>query len=312
MRLALQRSLLLVAAVFGAAAMASAPSTIPAGRAERLSLAPPLAVLRAAALGREAAAADLAWLRTIQFIGSPLSAAVSYEGLEGWIHLVTDLDRRFETPYFHGSILLATSPGREAVAAEILEKAERNLVPAACREPRCPITPLTVQAAIADGCEPCSELLDEGCDAFLSLSRGFAAYFGAFDAGAASEHFCEARRRGGPPYLTSFSARLITQATSCQQLRQDLLGIAGRQELGTGTDMLRRGDQQALIAVSCEERELKRAAAVFRLRRGTDAANVDELLEEGALLQPPWRPSPTLCWLPRAGNFQLLPCAEAP
>lgn len=302
---------LFVATALAFAALTLAPPPTVQELPPHISPAPPGTLLRVAALGRDAAAADVAWLRTVQFIGSPHSARVQYAGLEGWVDLVTDLDPKFETPYFHGSILLATSPGRERLAADILDKAEQNLVPPVCREPHCPITPRSVTEAIKGGCEPCPILVEAGCDAFLPLSRGFVDYFGFFDSGAAAETFCEARRRGGPAYLTSFAARLADQSTSCVDVRRDLQGLAGRDDSGTGTDMLRRNDQQLLIAVGCEERELKRAAAVFRLRRGRNPHDVNELLEEGAIDALPWRPSDDVCWQMSEGKFQLLPC-EAP
>ncbi len=263
---------------------------------------PTAAVLMAVSLGRHAAAADVAWLRARHFIGAPHSERVQYAGLEDWVHLITDLDPTFDTPYFHGSILLATLPGRHRAAAEILDSAEQNLVPDSCRAAvdACPLPDFTSPDDVRSKCVPCRALVEQECNWEVPLSRGFVAYFGALDAQSAARVFCESRRRGGPSYLTAFAARLANKTTNCRELREDLGGLA-RQAGQGGSQMLRGGQEQLRVLVNCEQEALKHASQVFRLRNDNRRPeSIAELLEAGILDEPPWVPEAGACWLPYA------------
>lgn len=305
---------LLVAAVFAGSAMGLAPPPRVAAAPHTLEDPPPVGLVKAVALGRHAGAADVAWLRTAQFIGAPHSERVQYAGLEHWIDLIQALDPEFKTPYFHGSVLLSTLPGRERVAADILADAEQNLVPERCRlDAACPLPDFSDPDDVRAKCVPCPSLVEQECNWEVPLSSGFVAYFGQLDSAAGARFFCEARRRGGPQYLTPFAARLTNKATSCKQLREDLGGVV-RQSGQGGSELLQGGNQQLRVLLRCEEEALKHAAQVFRLRKGDPPTSVRQLLEEGILESPPWVPQPGLCWNREAGSslrFELGPCRES-
>lgn len=303
---------LIVATVLSAALAIGLAPPAPE-RAETTTLPPPptAGLLKAVSLGRHAAAADVAWVRTLQFIGAPHSERVGYAGLENWVSLINELDPAFQGPYFRASVLLATLPGRQQAAADILVDAEQNLVPDACRaDTSCPLPDLEDPDDVRDKCVPCPALVEQDCNWSVALSSGFVAYFGQLDTAGAARFFCESRRRGGPAYLTPFTARLSARASSCQQLRQDLLGIAGGSAEG-GSEMLRGRAEQLRVLVNCEEQALKHASQTYQLRTGRWPERVGQLLEEGLLEAPPWVPVRGQCWRWKdvGVGFELRPCS---
>jgi hypothetical protein len=64
-------------------------------------------MLRQASLGYEAAAADVAWLRGIQYYGEHRLTDQKYDQIGHVMHIVTELDPRFEQPYVFGAFVLA-------------------------------------------------------------------------------------------------------------------------------------------------------------------------------------------------------------
>lgn len=302
--------LLLTAAFAASGAVWFAPPAPEGSESTTLPPPPTAGFVKALSLGRHAAAADLVWLRTAQFIGAPFSERVLYAGLEHWVSLASDLDPMWERPYFHGSILLATLPGRQAASARILEEAEEKLVTDACRlETACALPDFSDASDVERKCVPCAPLVEQGCNWRVPLSQGFVAYFGQLDAAAAAKYFCESRRRGGPEYLTPFSARLARSGHTCRQLRQDLAGLA-RQSAEGGSEMLSGQQEQLRIVINCEQEAVKQAALAYNLRKGTWPVTITELLDEGLLDEPPWVPGPGLCWNRRtdAPGFELGPC----
>lgn len=301
---------LLVAALAAFGAWWLAPPAPAAQESTALAPPPSGSVARAVSLGRHAAAADLVWLRAAQFIGAPQSERVRYAGLEHWVALANDLDPSWERPYFLGSILLATLPGRQATAAEILADAEVRLVPSGCREePTCPAPDVSDADDVEQRCVPCPALVERGCNWEVPLSRGFVAYFGQLDANTAAGFFCESRRRGGPKYLTRFSARLARTGYTCKQLRHDLVGLAKQVGQG-GSEILSGREEQFRVVIGCEQAALKQASQAYRLRTGLWPETVAQLLEERLLDEPPWVPTAGQCWTrPTEGpNFELRPC----
>jgi hypothetical protein len=82
--------------------------------------------------GFESLAADIYWLRTVQYFGAQRRFAQekSFELLRPLIEITTDLDPRLEIAYRYGAIFLAEPPpegaGRPHEAVEVLEKGVRN------------------------------------------------------------------------------------------------------------------------------------------------------------------------------------------
>ena len=82
--------------------------------------------------GFEAIAADIYWLRTVQYFGAErrFSRKKSFDLLRPLIEITTDLDPRLEVAYRYGAIFLAEAApegaGRPREAVEVLEKGVRN------------------------------------------------------------------------------------------------------------------------------------------------------------------------------------------
>lgn len=92
---------------------------------EELLYYPSGVMVRQAAMGYETAAADLAWLRGIQYYGHHRLTDQMY-GLIGHVmEIVTDLDPHFIQPYVFGAFVLAQELKRPDRALELLEKGIR-------------------------------------------------------------------------------------------------------------------------------------------------------------------------------------------
>lgn len=264
--------LLLIGVVLFAAAVWSPPSVGAAVEERRLGPPPPVGVLRLATLGRDDTAADLLWLRVVQYVGAPYSETQKYAGIEDWTLRIGELSPRFELPYLVGGILLATWPDRAAAADRILARGE-EIMP----------------------------------DRFtFPLQRGFVAYFGALDWAAAAAHYERASKLpGSPPYLPSFVARLKENASTCATLRKDLETVVRATTDERQSDAMKRG--AADILVNCTKAELDAKASSFKLTHLRSAAGVQELLDAGLLAEPPWAPRGT-CWHLEADRAKLVPC----
>lgn len=288
-------ALLLAALALGGAAVAGAPSR-PASSTEGALAPPPTpAAAHVAALGRPDVAADILWLRTVQYIGSPHSAGQHYAGMPAWIAVINELAPAFELPYYHASVLLSTEPGMTAEAAAILERGERNLVPDACRdESACVPVDRSSRERAFETCAPCEALEERDCTWALPMSRAFVSYFGDLDANEAAAHYCTASRRGGPSVTRYRAATLSDAAATCPAIRQELLNIMRTGETAGGASVL--SDNRVRVAVHCEEQALKTALGAFRIRFGREPKDAAELVDNGLLDQPPWSPSPKMCW----------------
>ena len=83
--------------------------------------------------GFEALAADIYWLRTVQYFGGQrvFAAGKSFELLRPLIDITTTLDPRLEIAYRYGAIFLSEPPpfgaGRPREGVEVLETGVRNL-----------------------------------------------------------------------------------------------------------------------------------------------------------------------------------------
>ena len=78
--------------------------------------------LRPAALGYETAAADVAWIRGIQYYGAHRLTDQNYARIGHVMSVVTDLDPRFEAPYVFGAFVLAQELARPEDGLELLAK----------------------------------------------------------------------------------------------------------------------------------------------------------------------------------------------
>jgi hypothetical protein len=81
--------------------------------------------IRPAALGYETAAADVAWIRGIQYYGAHRLTDQNYEQIGHVMSVVTDLDPRFEAAYVFGAFVLAQELRRPDDGLELLAKGIR-------------------------------------------------------------------------------------------------------------------------------------------------------------------------------------------
>lgn len=87
---------------------------------------PSPATMRWLSIGHALLAADVYWLKTVQYIGEPRAEQRGWEKLFPLVQLVTDLDPGHGYAYQVAGIVLATG-GRVAESNAILEKGTRNV-----------------------------------------------------------------------------------------------------------------------------------------------------------------------------------------
>lgn len=130
-------------------------------------------LVRQASLGYETAAADVAWLRGIQYYGEHRLTDQKYELIGHVMSIVTDLDPRFLQPYIFGGLVLAQELKRTDEGLALLEKGMRA--------------------------NPDSWL--------LAFEAGFIHYVCRHDYEAAARYFVRASRLPGhPEYVDRFAA----------------------------------------------------------------------------------------------------------
>jgi len=81
---------------------------------------------RQATLGYETAAADVAWLRGIQYYGEHRLSDQKYDMIGHVMRIVTDLDPRFIQPYVFGGFVLAQELKQPERGLELLERGMRE------------------------------------------------------------------------------------------------------------------------------------------------------------------------------------------
>jgi len=150
----------------------------------RLPPRPPLAelayypsgrALRPASLGHGESAADLAWLRAVQYYGEHRRTDLRFPQLEHVFNVLTTLAPRFESPYVFGAFVLAQE-GRDFAGAERLMRKGLEANPRSAQ---------------------------------LAFEMGFLHYVrpGGRDLGLAAEYFeRSARLPGAPPFAARFAA----------------------------------------------------------------------------------------------------------
>ena len=235
---------------------------------------PPEAMARGAALGRSYAAADVAWLRTVQLIGDPVAERLRWPSLEEWVDLTTRLDPTFVAPYFFGAAMLVGDTERARNVDQILRRGQEAM-------------PVSFS---------------------FPMMRGFIAYFALLDPAAAATHYREAAGLpGAPRYLEAFASRLETQVHTCGQMLKDLNALAAEEGVDRRRAMLAEREP---ILVACVEGQLKNAAGAYRNAHGRNGS-LAELREAGLVTGELFAPKGR-CWVVNGGRPALVPCpAEA-
>lgn len=112
--------------VAGAALVhASARPRLDKSQEEELLYYPSGLLVRQAALGYETAAADVAWLRGIQYYGEHRLTDQKYDLIGHVMDIVTTLDPRFVQPYVFGAFVLAQEMNQPERGLELLERGMR-------------------------------------------------------------------------------------------------------------------------------------------------------------------------------------------
>jgi hypothetical protein len=261
----------LIAVAAGVVAVVVAPPT-PA-----LSMANdpwPQAAVRAASLGRTDAAADIAWVKTVQLMGSDRFAADGYPHLEGWVDLVTALEPRFDIAYFFGAILLVTDEKRAAAVDDLLARGE---------------------AALPDSFD-------------MPMARGFVAYFGRQDPGAAADHYARAAKLPrAPKYLMQFAEHLRQQSADCRAMQNDLHALASQ---GTKDVAQAMAAERFAILHECVSSLIKRVDGNYKLAHGGKGLTVQQYVEQGLIDREliAVTQTPELCWSLDSSKPSLRPC----
>jgi hypothetical protein len=94
-------------------------------REEELLYYPSGFAVRQASLGYETAAADLAWLRGIQYYGEHRLNDQKYDLIGHVMDIVTELDPAFQEPYVFGAFVMAQELHQPERGLELLEKGIR-------------------------------------------------------------------------------------------------------------------------------------------------------------------------------------------
>lgn len=208
-------------------------------------------MLRAALLGRQLAAADVAWINLVQTLGSHVAEQAGFPTVTEQVDLVTALDARFALAYHFGVIIVLTDSKRAERLATILERG-RAAFPADPDFPR---------------------------------MLGFLEHFGRLDFPAAARHYRDALALGGPAYLGPLADRLSKAALECRQLRDEFAAAAtatGREE----RELLFA--KAAPVLTNCEKTRLDAAVAQVKLSENR-IPTLQELIARGHAepLRPP-------------------------
>lgn len=125
--LPLATGVLFAAGLITAAALVQvgAGARLARAESEELLYCPSGYALRQAALGYETAAADLAWLRAIQYYGEHRLTDQKYNMIGHLMTVVTDLDPRFTQPYVFGAFVLAQELHQPERGLDLLERGLR-------------------------------------------------------------------------------------------------------------------------------------------------------------------------------------------
>ncbi len=241
-----------VAAVLaGLSALAASRLPVARQRAYDLGVVPSSAALRLASAGHPTLAANLWWLRAVQYIGEPLGDERGWEKLAPALQLVTDLDPRHGYAYQVGGNMLG-SVGRIDEADALLEKGVRN-VP----------------------------------DRYiLPFHRAVNAFLYEGDYALAGRWFERAARTpGAPPHVAEYAAAMYAKGGAADTAIAFLGHLYRSAEDDESRKALRKQLDQAFL-----ERDaagLEAAAEAFRARYGVRPVALAQLVFEGLVARVP-------------------------
>jgi hypothetical protein len=186
------------------------------GPAHELLYFPSGLFVKQASIGYETAAADLAWLRGIQYYGEHRMTDQNYVRIGHVMSVATDLDPRFLAPYVFGAFVLAQELRRPDDGLALLEKGRRA--------------------------NPESWL--------LAFETGFLHYVCRHDYESAARYFVRAARLPGhPPYVESFAAFASQRAGN-----RGMAILLWKRVLATGNKYTQEAARRELARLDAEER----------------------------------------------------------
>lgn len=118
--------LLVTLGFMGATVAAASRLDVAAQRPYDIQIVPASSMVRWLSLGHPTLAANLLWLRAVQYIGEPRAEERGWEKLLPLLETITDLDPGHGYAYQVGGVVLG-SAGRTAESSAILEKGIRNV-----------------------------------------------------------------------------------------------------------------------------------------------------------------------------------------
>jgi hypothetical protein len=218
----------------------------------------PAGVYRVAGLGSDAAAGDLAWLRLVQLIGSNQEEKRRYAHVPRNAVVVAELDPTIQSAVYYGAVLGIMNSD---VAADV----ERLLQMGEAAHPQQPEYPMLLGTLY-------HHVLND-------TARARPAYHRSLD-------------RGGPPLIASVLERLDRTETSCgllaAQMRNSASALVGV-ELDPSTPRV--------LLEGCYASKIRSALLRYRLQFNRDPSSVDELVDQGLLVDV--SAPPGSCWVLR-------------
>ncbi|ACL64025.1 conserved hypothetical protein [Anaeromyxobacter dehalogenans 2CP-1] len=230
-----------------AAALAASRIAVAQQRPYDFDYVPRAAALRLSSAGHPTLAANVWWLKAVQYMGEPRAAARGWERLFPVLDLITDLDPRHGYVYQVGGNVLA-SEARVAESNALLEKGTRNV-------PDRYIIPFhrAVNAFLYDG-----------------------------DYAAAARWFEVASRRpNAPPHLTEYVSAMYVKGDAPEAAVRFLTHLYERAEDDESRTALRKQLDQAIL-----ERDaaiLEEAAHAFEAQHGFPPIALAQLERAGIL-----------------------------
>ena len=227
----------------------------PAARAQELSYLPSGDYLKVAVLGYRQLAADLIWLKTIQYLGERTQTKQGYRWAYRATDVLTDLDPKFSSAYLITGMILGIWANLPDETIAILEKGAKH-------------NPEVWQ---------------------LPYMLGYEYYYEKHEPGLAAKYFQMASGlEGAPAYLTNLAARMTVEAGSPEAA----LEFLQRMYLQVQDEQIREGLANRIRQAQVERdiHVLERSVAEYRTRYGKLPGQLEDLVRGGMISRLPDEP----------------------
>lgn len=217
-------------------------------RAEELAFLPKGNVLRVAVLGYRHAAADLIWLKAVQYFGEHKQNVTGYRWAYHTTNVVTDLDPQFVRAYYAGGTVLGVWAGLLDESVALLKKGIQH-------------NPQEWRLPYLLGYDYFYELCDPGNGSrYLQMASALP---------------------GAPPYLAKLAARLAVEAGNPEAALEFLARF--RQQ--TTDERIREALEQRMKEIMTERviRSLEGAVTHFKAQYGRSPQTLYELVSTGII-----------------------------